>query len=158
MTLLTARPKSLFSPSWEVFDGDALLATLAQSAWKEKAEIHFSDGSDPFTLNREGLLSGMYRLLQGEKVIVRAEKPSVWKNSFVIDLAGREVHLKPDGPSHRTFTLYDTDDGVLGRIVREGLFKVRATLDLPADWPLPLQLFVFWLVVLIWSRDNQAAS
>jgi hypothetical protein len=37
------------------------------------------------------------------------------------------------------------------------VFSRRTIIDLPPDWSIPIQVFAFWLVLVIWNRDDSAA-
>ena len=55
----------------------------------------------------------------------------------------------------REFGLFE--GGVpVGRIAPAGWFGRRAVIDLPADIPLPAQLFLLWLVLVLWRRAAAA--
>ncbi len=153
----TARPRGLFTSGWEVREGDALRAVVHLSSWRERARLELVDDAETLEMSREGVASGAFRLLRDGQPIVQARKPSAWRSAFVIEMEGATLHLRPDSCFHSGFTLYAGAQAV-GRIQRTGTFRRSATIDLPTDWPLPLRMFVFWLVLVIWSRDASAAA
>lgn len=47
---------------------------------------------------------------------------------------------------------------VVGVVGTDGPFKRTSTADLPPELPLPLRLFVLYVVETLWARSSQAAS
>ncbi len=45
----------------------------------------------------------------------------------------------------------------LGSIYRKGFFSKCSQADLPENWPVALQAFVFTLVFILWKRFESAA-
>jgi hypothetical protein len=45
-----------------------------------------------------------------------------------------------------------------GAVTPAGAWSRRASATLPDALPLPVQVFVVWLAVLLWKRDDDAAS
>jgi hypothetical protein len=53
--------------------------------------------------------------------------------------------------------LFDGDKQI-GSVYPAGHFTRRSMIDLPGDWPLATRIFVFWLVFVMWRRQQAAAS
>ena len=49
-------------------------------------------------------------------------------------------------------------DRQIGAISPENAWTRRATADLSPDLPMPIQVFVIWLVILLWKRDAQSSA
>jgi len=45
----------------------------------------------------------------------------------------------------------------IGLIKKTSWWRNNASIDLPAEWPLALKVFVFYVVAIFW-RNQQAAS
>jgi hypothetical protein len=64
-------------------------------------------------------------------------RPSVWRSAWEMHHGGRAV----------------------GRIEQDRGFFVRTShADLPADLPLPVRVFAFYVVLILWERANAAAA
>jgi hypothetical protein len=153
--MLEAKPVSMFSRDFSIEAEGKRIALLDVSCWKEAGEISIEDES--YRLFRERLMSGAFILEKEGQAVARAIKPSAFRSRFDLELAGRHCTLNPDSFFRRSFSVLQNDVAV-GSIRRAGLFTRRAIIDLPGDWSLPLQVFVFWLVVVIWNRDDSAAA
>jgi hypothetical protein len=90
-------------------------------------------------------------LKHGEEVIASAEKHGAARYNVELRLGDRIYHLRRAGLFSRTFRVYDGDD-VIGSIAREKWYSRRAAIDLPADWPVPIRLFVFRVVQYLWQQ------
>ena len=153
--MLSATPRGLFSWGFTVRqDGDAV-ADIDPSWLGERAEIRAS--GQTYSAYRESLLAGTFVLQSGDRVLARARKASAFARAFAIDLSGRPLELKATSVWTREFGLFE--GGVpVGRIGPAGWFGRRAVLDLPPDVLLPAQLFLLWLVLVLWRRAAAAAA
>jgi hypothetical protein len=46
----------------------------------------------------------------------------------------------------------------LGTVRPEHAFTRKAVIDLPAEIDLPVRIFMVWLVLVLWKRDEESAS
>jgi hypothetical protein len=153
--MLHATPRGLFTWGFTVQEGGDPVADIDPSWFGERAEIRA--GGQTYSAYREGLLAGTFVLQSGERALARARKASAFLRAFDIDLAGRPLELKATSFWAREFVLFE--GGVpVGRIGPAGWFGRRAVIDLPPDVPLPAQLFLFWLVLVLWRRADGSAS
>jgi hypothetical protein len=79
-----------------------------------------------------------------------------FKRSFRVDVGGRKLMLKAASAWRRQIEVHD-DDALIGRIGPTGWAGRTSVIDLPSDLPLPVQLFLFWLVIILWRRDASGA-
>jgi hypothetical protein len=153
--MLDATPRGLFTWGFTVYQGRDTVAEIDPSWLGESAEIRA--GGLTYSAYRESLLGGTFVLQSGDRALARARKGSAFVRAFDIDLAGRPLELKATSVWTREFGLFE--GGVpVGRIGPAGWFGRRAVIDLPPDVPLPAQLFLFWLVLVLWRRAAGAAA
>ena len=153
--MLDATPRGLFSWGFTVHRGGDAVAEIDPSWLGESAEIR--SGGQTYSAYRESMLAGTFVLRSGEQVLARAQKVSAFVRAFDIDLAGRPLELKATSVWSREFGLFE--GGVqVGRIGPAGWFGRRAVIDLPPDIPLPAQLILFWLVLVLWRRAAGSAA
>lgn len=152
--MIEAVPKSWFSGDYRLRQPHGTVAELDVSAWREKAEFDIQGGH--YQLYREGHPSRAFVLMRGSQLLARALKPSAFRSRFEVQVGGRTLELRPQG-WRSDFILYDGAVPV-GSVRRAGAFSRRVIIDLPDDWPLAAQVFVFWLALLIWNRQQAAAS
>jgi hypothetical protein len=145
----------MFSNDFVITKDDSEIGLLDLKAMREAATLHLGD--EVFELGREGMMSGAFFLARGEQVIVKAEKPSALKSELEIQL-GDETILLTKPSIWKTGYEVRLGEAVIGRIDRGGVMSRNVTIEVPADWPLPLQLFVYWLVQLMWNRDAAATA
>jgi len=153
--MLEAIPKSIFSYNFDLQQQNQLLGEVDTSLWREKGRLELEDGT--YHLYREGHFSGDFVLEHNGSVIARAAKPSALYNTFKVDLPDRQVVLRKLSAWNRRFGVFDGEKQV-GSIYPLGLFTRRTNIDLPSDLPLPIRGFLFWLALIIWKRQNQAAA
>jgi hypothetical protein len=141
--------------SWDVTvtDESRPVADIATSWWREKGALTI-DGAI-YRLYREAPMSGDFVLEHAGSVLARAEKPSIFRREFVLRHAGREYTLRPRSMFRRAFVLLDGLRQV-GSIAPKSAFTRRAAADLPHDLPLPVRMFIVWLTVISWRREQNS--
>jgi hypothetical protein len=149
--MLEAVPKNIFAINFYLQQQNELLGEVDSSLLREKAQLQLKDGT--YLLYREGHFSGDFVLERDGTVIARASKPSALYNTFEVELPDRRLVLRKLSAWSRPFGLFDGEKQI-GSIYPLGVFTYRTNIDLPADWPLPMRAFLFWLVCIIWKRQQ----
>ena len=153
--MLHATPRGLFTWGFTLYEGGDAIAEIDPSWFGESAEIRA--GGQTYSAYRESLLGGTFVLQSGERLVARARKASAFVRAFDIDLSGRPLELKATSVWSREFGLFE--GGVqVGRIGPAAWFGRRAVIDLPPGISLPAQLFLLWLVLVLWRRADAAAA
>jgi hypothetical protein len=155
--MMYAIPKSIFSWGFEVFDDDRLLAIIDTSWLVEGGSLDY-DGIT-YQQQKDGFLSGGFKLLEDGAVIATAQKAPMMRY-FDIDYANQHYILKAASIFTRKFIIQQNEN-TIGQICPKHGFTRKCTIDMPPEIPVPVQLFKFWLVALMWrrrSRNNNAAA
>jgi hypothetical protein len=152
--MIEAVPKHIFSNDYILRASDGKLAELDVSSWRERAEFVLDGAS--YRLYRDGIV-GPFVLERDGEVIARARKPSVFRNRFEIDLPDGPCVLRKTSLSGRRFGVF-VGDRAAGEMAQTGFFARRIRLSLAADWPDAIQIFLFWLALVIWNREAAAAA
>lgn len=152
--MLVARRKRWFSSSYalETATGEPV-AELDVALLKEGARLHL-DGKT-YRIERAGLTSGPWQLLDGDHVLLEATKPSMLRNRFLMLVKGASLELAPKSWLLRRFVLVGPDWADLGEIRRVSWLGTRVDVDLSDLVPREAQLFFFFLALVVWRRaDN----
>jgi hypothetical protein len=153
--MIEAIPKRLLSNDFVLRSSDEAPVLLDVSGWRERAEFELN--GNPYRLYREGLASGAFVLEQDGSVVARAYKESAFRDRFEIELEGVTYTLRKLSVLSRRFGVF-LDDQQLGLIAPVGIFSRRTRIQLPAHWPVALQVYLFWLALVIWNREAAAAA
>jgi hypothetical protein len=153
--MLAARPLGIFSRDFVIEADGQQVALLDVSRWKEAGEITI--GSKPFKLYREGFVREAFVLEEVGQPVARAIKFSAFRSRFDLELEAGHYSLQRDSAFARSFSVVQNGE-VVGRVRRSGLFTRNAVIDLPSAWSAPIQVFVFWLVLVIWNREDSSAA
>ena len=151
--MLQIVPTHWYSWDFTVTEESRPVADIATSWLREKAELTIDDAT--YHLYREALMSGAFVLEHAGSVLARAEKPSIFRREFVIRHAGREYTLLPRSMFGRAHVLLDGSREV-GSLAPDRVFTRNATADLPHDLPLPVRMFIVWLTVISWRRQQSS--
>ena len=150
--MLNAIPKQWFSWDFRILEEGRDVAEMDLSFWREKGVL--SVEGIPYRVYREGLASGAFMLENpGGQVLAKAEKPNALRRSFLVEYEGRKLRLEAESSFERAFVLRD-DQGVIGTVKPDSFFSHRTTANLPEDFPLPVRIFLLWLVIILWRRDD----
>jgi hypothetical protein len=141
--------------SWNVTVSDASrpVAVIVVSWLREKGALTIDDTT--YRVYREAPMAGDFILEHAGSVLARADKPSIFRREFVIRHAGREYTLCPRSLLGRTFVLIEGSRQV-GSLAPTGVFTRHAAADLPHDLPLPVRMFIVWLTVISWRRQQNS--
>jgi hypothetical protein len=153
--MLQLEPTRWFSWAFTVADDGKPLGTLDISVWRERGDLTVAGRT--FTIVREGLISGGFRLESGDTIVATATRPSVFRRGFAVTFSGRTLWLRPRSAWGRALVLHEGEREV-GDIRRRTMWSRRATAALPDTLPVPVRLFVLWLAMLIWKRDDDAGA
>lgn len=134
-------------------EGERVLAELKSSRWRARAEVVI--GAERYQLYHEGFFRGDLVVAQDRRVLARASKVSAKQDDFSLEVGAGRLTLQRATGAERRFCVFDGAREV-GCIVRDEPDTRRTRIDLPERWPLPEQVFVFWLTLLVWTRDEVA--
>lgn len=99
----------------------------------------------PYKLQRRGMIKGDYSLESAEGVIARAKHAGMFSSVIVIEYGNHEYSLKPGGVFSGGFSLSEGSTRI-GHFSQEGR---EFTADLSRDIPLPVRIFILWLMLQI---------
>jgi hypothetical protein len=151
--MLQIVPTHWYSWDLRVLDESRPVADIAISQWREKGALTI--GETTYRVYREGPMSGDFVLEHAGSTLARAEKPSFFRREFVIRHAGREYTLRPESMFRRTFLLLDGSRQV-GFLAPKSAFTRKAAASLPHDLPLPVRMFIVWLTMISWRREQSS--
>jgi len=152
--ILEARPVGIFTQEFSIEAEGQEIALLDSSSWRVAGAI--SIGDHIYRLYREGLRSGAFFLEYEGQVVARAVKPSAFSSQFDIELYHHRYSLTRASVFGRGFAVLQ-GEVVVGSIRPARMFTRRTIIDLPPDWAIPFQVFVFWLVLVAWKRAAATA-
>lgn len=156
MGVLQARPKRWLSWGFELYEAERLIATMDMT-WLSEGGSFVWEGAQ-YTLSREGLWSGDFVLQGNGQTPARATKPSAFVRRFEVHVGSRALTLEAASLFTRKFQLIE-NGSVVGSITPKHALSRSCTLTFPDGLSVPVQVFLFWLVALIWRRaENSAAA
>ncbi len=145
--ILEVVPKGLFSNDYEVINNGERIVDLHRSWYREEGELTIL--GERYQIQKPRM-RGVFLLMQNGAQVAYAEKPSSFRRTMYVDYNGVRYTLEPQSAWRRTFVLR-VGDQVIGSIERSGWGR-KALLQLP-DLPLPIAIFMTWLVIILWQRD-----
>ncbi len=150
--MLRVVPKSFFSWSVDVYNGDEFLVSIDVS-WFREAGTFSLDGYN-YKLYRTSILRGTFVLEEDGEAVARAVKPSAFHRRLEVGFGGETLELKAASVFGRRFVL-SKGKQALGEIRPKGLFTRKAAVTFSDDLPLTLRIYLIWLVLILWRRAAQ---
>ena len=151
--MLQIVPTNWYSWNFRVTDESRAVADITLSHWCEKGALAIGDTT--YRAYREALMSGAFVLEHAGSVLAQAEKPSFFRREFVIRHAGRDYTLRPESAFRRAFVFLDGSRQV-GFLAPKSAFTRKAAASLPHDLPLPVRMFIVWLTMISWKRQQNS--
>src|SRR5262245_36537966 len=143
--MLEASPVGVFSWAFTVRSSGETVAEISPAWFSEQAEVAVA--GKPYTLARESVLEGTFALRSGGRVVASTRKPS----AFEVELPGRRFERKAVSVWSREFGLYE-GEALIGRIGPASWRGRSAVTDLPGALPTEEQVFLVWLLHVLWKR------
>lgn len=152
--MLSAVPNGWFSRDFTIFDDHKAIAKIDLAWVRESGELYL-DGST-YRVCREGLLSGFFVIEKEGRALARAEKPNALIRAFKVEYNNKSYVLEAESVLRREFVLRE---GVqtIGSVRPENAFTKKAIINLPAEIALPVRIFMVWLTLIMWKREEAAA-
>ncbi len=146
--MLTCLPQSICNWDYRIPDASTGPAELS---------FHYGEhgsltlGGVPFSINKQGWLSGRW-LLEGNGVqCAEATKPSAFSRSFDVRFGESRYVVEAQSAFTRSFEIRSAGE-VVGLIEPRHAFTRRATITCQSEVPELVQIFSFWLAALLWRR------
>jgi hypothetical protein len=152
--MLQLEPKHWYSWDFTVLAGDAPLAQIDFSSWRERGELTIQGAK--YAVRKEALLTGDFRLESAGGTVATATRESVFRRRYQIVVGAHTYTLQSRSLWGRKMVLLEGGREV-GAIEPRGAFTRRATASLPEIVPLPVRVFIVWLTLLMWKREAEAA-
>lgn len=148
--MLELSPKTRLSWDFTVLRDGRPVAHLDLSGWH--AREHLTVEGKPYRAYRDGM--SRHHVLESDGVIfAHADKHEDARRRYTVEHAGTRYVLRGPRAMGRTFFLMDGSRKV-GTVSRNGLFTHHARVDVPETLPLPVAVFLIWLVVIEWQGEK----
>jgi len=151
--MLRAVPNGWLSWNFTIYEDNKAIAKIDLAWLREAGELNL-DGSN-YKVYREGLVSGSFIIEKEGMVLARAEKPSALIRSYKVNYNNKSYVLEAVSALLREFVLREGGQAI-GSVRPEGAFTKKAIIDLPADIEMPVRIFMVWLILILWKRDEAA--
>lgn len=152
--MLHAEPASFWSWNYTVSRDGRPVAELSLAWLSEKGELDIEGAT--YQVARAGWASGAWTMSQDGVPLVSAEKPSALRRSFQVQLGEKTYRLDARSAFGRAFALYEGDHPI-GTFEPRGFLSRKLDIHLPDELSLAVQVFMTWLVIILWRRAAQSS-
>jgi hypothetical protein len=140
-----------------VLAGDAVVATLRASNWKEAATAEVGGRAWVFSRAGSRALTGRWAAEPEDAVRVRARLVSAWRGTWTLDLDGAPVEVENTSRWKGTHRFCSG-----GRLLAEsgttGRWSSRPTLSVEPGLSLDHAVFLLWFELVLGRRNTAAAA
>ncbi|MCP3917079.1 MAG: hypothetical protein GY711_16145 [bacterium] len=154
-TELVVEPTSIFATGYRIEDetSGAELGILKFDWVGEKAR--YLAAGENLRLTREPWW-GAFCMQRGRRTIARAVKPSAWFRKFEVRIGSERYELRARGLG-RKFEIFRHGRRV-GRVEPKSFLTRGARLSAPSGLEQHQAVFLIWLTLILWKREQAAAS
>lgn len=147
-------PHGSFRTGFDLVDASgAAVGSFVGSAWRERGRIR--DGGQEWEFRRE---RGRRFVLAGPTAeYAAADRLSLWTERWRVSTGGLAYELVTPSWWSRRYELRAGGHPV-GRLDPKGMFGNKAHVELPAELPPAVGVFVVAVVMTIWRRQGAAAG
>ena len=146
---LSAKPKGVFSWDFEVFAAGRKLVTIDMAWFRQRGR--FVLNLKDFEVYRESWCGGDFVLHSDDRIIARASMGL--SRRFTVNIDGRQFVLQAAGLFTRQFRLHE-NGRPLGHVTPMHPLTRACKISMPNDLTPPVQIFLTWLVLLMWKRQQ----
>lgn len=125
----------------------SLLTTLDHRA------ASFCVEGETFTIKREGMMGPRSELRLGDEVQAIVKRAPFF-NKYAVEYAGQAWTMKAIGWGGRKYGLYQGEKEVGTISPLQLAVCSEVAIDLPADLPLKVQVFLMWVVLYGWASAS----
>lgn len=151
MTQLQCIPTSMWGWNYGIETSQGT-ARVELKVMKDEGEIVLPQTSYSIT---HPMLSGEWTLQQvidgKNSRVARARKPNPLRRKLELTFGTQKLVLQAVSPFRREFQIRQASQ-ILGRICPDSFSSRQATLEIDAPVDLSIQLFLFWLTVMLWRQ------
>lgn len=151
MTQLQCIPVSMWGWNYGIETSQGT-ARIELKVMKDEGEIVLPD--DNYMIVHP-MLSGEWTFIQvtdgKDSIVARARKPNPLRRKIELTCGTKKLVLQAVSPFRREFQIRQSNQ-VLGRIRPDSFSSRQATIEVDAPLDLKIQLFLFWLTVMLWRQ------
>lgn len=149
MTQLHCIPASMWGWNYGIETSQGT-ARIELKVMKDEGEIVLPDESYTIT---HPMLSGEWALKQDseDSMVAQAQKPNPLRRKLELTFGTQKLVLQAVSPFQREFQIRQSSQ-VLGRIRPDSFSSRQATIEVDVPLDLKIQLFLFWLTVMLWRQ------
>jgi len=152
------KPRGFFGRDFVILgeDGQPLTEIDTHVNWFGEDSRFTLEGIE-YSLQTKGLTGGRFDLVRDRRTLAHARRSGLWDTSLEVELADRRFKLKRVGFWGTRFELRHGDH-VCGGIQRKGWSGRTVLFDMSERIPLAEQVFIAWLALILWTREDSAAA
>lgn len=148
--MLQAQKRGFFKRSYELTERGSRVADLADI---KREGCEFTVGGHSYRIQRERSKRFLLNGPGGEEAVAERDGGRRWRIS---SSAGSFELVKPS--MWRSHWELQVNGQAVGRIEHAGGFGRLSKAELPAEVPRALQVFVYYVVLMVWEREASAAA
>ncbi|HEY2534506.1 MAG TPA: hypothetical protein VGJ20_42445 [Xanthobacteraceae bacterium] len=151
MSRLEFGPENFFATVYNIVRSGTPLGKIECSSIREQATITIDRAT--YFASGEGIVRGTFHLEANCGRVATAEKPSVFRRLFIVQVGPKSYTLKAVSTFSRAFVLVEGESQI-GFIAPNGFFSGKSAANLPDNLAPEIKTFLIWLVIIDRRRDG----
>ncbi len=134
---------------------DEEVARLSRSLWSDTGE--FEIRGTCVKLSRTGVMKDVFVLESDGSTLAEVKQGKAISSKLSLIHDGEDYELRRRNWYSKALLL-ESQGSEVGHIEPRGFFSRAAIGDLPKRWPLQLQVFVLWIALVRWDREDHETA
>lgn len=152
--MLKVVPNSFCSWSFRVEDFEGAVEQIDMAWVREHAEVTIGD--DRYRVTKTAPFGGGFEMTRDGQVVASAGKRMMVR-TFDVQAGERHFELSALSIFGRAFGLFENGQQI-GTMSPVSMWGRTARADFPDDIPRDVQVFLIWLVLILWRRAASSAA
>ncbi|HEX8995142.1 MAG TPA: hypothetical protein VF812_03840 [Ktedonobacterales bacterium] len=150
---MTAEPEGLITRRYHILAGDAPITEISFPLFGPSTATPIA--GSVYHLRRTGVLRDDFMLESaGGETVAQARQVSWLRHEFAIESGARRLTLRAAFPLRSEYLLAE-GDRIVGSLRPAGPLWRRVEAELPDDLPVEARVFLLWVVLWLWRRDQR---
>jgi hypothetical protein len=149
--MLIATPTDWLRRNYLIEEDGKLVAEIDGSPWQEQASA--TVGTTTYALSRESVFRASYVIRRAGQVVARGRMQSIFSPLFDVSWGEQTLLLRRLSIWLPTFGVFKGYEQI-GTVKRLGFFYRRGTVEGAASVPLEIRVFLLWIALMTWRRNQ----
>ncbi len=151
--MLRLHKTRMSSKEYAVEQNGVQVASLRRSRWRDSGEIAVQETH--LSVHRRGMMKDVFKLKSGGSVLAEVRQDKPLRHDLSFDYGEQSYKIRRTGWLRKVL-MVESNGQVIGNVTPRGHLVSTAIEELPSEWPVPIKVFLMWIALVLWDREDAA--